>query len=174
MMLAYSGARFGIKQTLPHILGIVFGTVIMNILAIIGLKPLIDQWPASLLILKIVGSLWLIKIGWKMAMTSKAAQAGEEEKPMRFIAAALFQFANPKAVSATLALVSLVLVALEKAPALIWPALLIMPPLSFISILPWVLAGRSIRRFLSTPFRWKIFSWSTGGLTAACALFLWI
>lgn len=174
MMLTYSGARFGIKSTLPHVFGIVFGAIILNGLAIVGLKPLIDQWPVSLLILKIVGSLWLLKIGWKMAMTSKAAKAGEEEEPMRFVAAVLFQFANPKAISATLALVSLVLVALAKEPLLIWPVLMIIPPLNFIAILPWVLAGRSIRRFLSTPFRWKLFSGLTGGLTAACALFLWI
>ena len=174
MMLAYSGARFGIKLTIPHVFGIIFGTVILNILAILGLKPLIAQWPESLLVLKVVGSIWLLKIGWKMAHSAKSGGDIEKEKPMRFMPAVLFQFANPKAISATLALVSLVLVALEKQPALLWLVLMIIPPLSLLSIIPWVLAGRSIRRFLSTPYRWKLFSWLTGGLTASCALFLWI
>ncbi len=173
MMLTYSGARFGMKATMPHLAGIVFGTCILNLLAILGLKPLIAQWPQLLLLLKIVGSIWLIIIGWKMAHASRAASTSEE-KPMAFVAAALFQFANPKAISATLALVSLVLVALEENPDLMWAVMLIIPPLSFISILPWAIAGRSIRQFLSTPMRWKVFTWLTGGLTAACALFLWI
>lgn len=173
MMLTYSGARFGIKATLPHLTGIVFGTCILNLLAILGLKPMIAQWPQLLLLLKIVGSIWLVLIGWKMAHASGSGSASEE-KPMAFIAATLFQFANPKAISATLALVSLVLVTLEQNPDLIWAVMLIIPPLSFISILPWAIAGRSIRQFLSTPIRWKIFTWLTGGLTAACAVFLWV
>ena len=93
---------------------------------------------------------------------------------MRFIPAALFQFANPKAITATLALVSLILVALESNANLLWLIMMIIPPLSFISIIPWVLAGKAIRRFLSTDLRWKIFTRGTGTLTASCALFLWI
>lgn len=173
MMLTYSGARFGMRATAPHLAGIVLGTCILNLLAILGLKPLTAQWPELLLVLKIVGSIWLVIIGWKMAHASGIGSASEE-KPMAFFAAVLFQFANPKAISATLALVSLVLVALEQKPGLLWLVLLIIPPLSLVSILPWAIAGRSIRRFLSTPMRWKIFTWMTGGLTAACALFLWV
>jgi threonine/homoserine/homoserine lactone efflux protein len=173
MMLTYSGARFGIKATLPHLSGIVFGTCLLNLLAILGLKPLIAQWPQLLFALKIVGSIWLVIIGWKMAHASRADSANEE-KPMAFVAATLFQFANPKAISATLALVSLVLVALEENPGLLWAVMLVIPILSFISIFPWAVAGRSIRQFLSTPMRWKMFTWLTGGLTAACAAFLWI
>jgi threonine/homoserine/homoserine lactone efflux protein len=173
MMLTYSGARFGLRATIPHLIGIVVGTCILNLLAILGLKPLIAQWPQLLLLLKVVGSIWLVIIGWKMAHASGFCSASEE-KPMAFFPAVLFQFANPKAISATLALVSLVLVAVEIKPDLLWTVMLIIPFLSFISILPWAIAGRSIRRFLSTPMRWKLFTWLTGGLTAACALFLWI
>ncbi len=174
MMLTYSGARFGLKATLPHLLGIVFGTVILNVLAILGLKPLISQWPQLLLVLKIVGTIWLLKIGWRMAHAHAIRSDAKEEKPMAFFAAALFQFANPKAISATLALVSLVLVTIEQQPDLLWVVLVAIAPLSFISILPWAVAGRTIRKFLSTPLRWKLFAWTTGGLTAACAIFLWV
>lgn len=173
MMLTYSGARFGIRATIPHLAGIVAGTFILNLLAILGLKPLLDQWPQLLLVLKVVGSIWLLMIGWKMAHAS-AIHAESEEKPMQFLPALMFQFANPKAISATLALVSLVLIAIDQSPALLWWVMAIIPILSLLSILPWAIAGRSIRRFLSTPRRWKIFTWTTGGLTAACALFLWV
>ncbi len=174
MMLAYSGARLGLKATLPHLLGIVFGTVILNLLAILGLKPLINQWPQLLSVLKVVGSIWLLRIGWKMAHAHAIRGGGSEVKPMSFVSAVLFQFANPKAISATLALISLVLVALEQQSDLIWVVLVLIAPLSLISISPWAFAGRSIRQFLSTPLRWKLFAWTTGGLTAGCAVFLWI
>jgi threonine/homoserine/homoserine lactone efflux protein len=174
MMLVYSGANFGFKRTLPHLLGIIFGTCLLNMTAVLGLKPLIDKWPELMLVLKITGSIWLVLIGWKMANASNTQADREQSKPMRFISAALFQFANPKAITATLALVSLILVAIEANENLLWLIVLIIPPLSFASIIPWVLAGRAIRRFLSTDLRWKIFTRGTGMLTASCALFLWI
>jgi threonine/homoserine/homoserine lactone efflux protein len=174
MMLVYSGANFGFKRTLPHLLGIIFGTCLLNMVAVLGLKPLIDTWPQLLLVLKITGSLWLVLIGWKMANASNTQADREQSKPMRFMPAALFQFANPKAVTATLALVSLILVAIEANENLLWFIIIIIPPLSFVSIIPWVLAGKAIRRFLSTDLRWKLFTRGTGSLTAGCALFLWI
>lgn len=174
MMLTYSGARYGFKATLPHILGIILGTFLLNLLAVTGLKPLIDKWPLILSGLKIIGSIWLVFIGWKMAHASKISANQEDHKPMSFLAATLFQFANPKAIVATLALVSLILIAVEANPLLLWLIFLILPLLSITAIIPWVLAGRSIRRFLSTPFRWTMFSWVTGGLTAGCAVFLWV
>lgn len=174
MMLTYSGARYGFKATLPHILGIILGTLLLNMMAVAGLKPLIDKWPVILLLLKIAGSIWLVLIGWKMAHADKISGKPHDQRPMSFVAATLFQFVNPKAIVATLALVSLILVAIEANPLLMWLIFLIIPLLSITAIVPWVFAGQSIRRFLSTPFRWTLFSWVTGGLTAGCALFLWL
>jgi threonine/homoserine/homoserine lactone efflux protein len=174
MMLVYSGATFGFKRTLPHLLGIIAGTCILNFVAVLGLKPLINQWPQLMLLLKITGSVWLVIIGWKMANASNSLADREQSKPMPFMSAALFQFANPKAITATLALVSLVLVAIEANASLLWIIVMIIPPLSFLSIIPWVLAGQAIRRFLSSELRWKIFTRGTGALTASCALFLWL
>ena len=119
MMLTNSGARFGFKATLPHILGIVFGTCILNLSALTILKPLIDQWPQLLLILKIVGTVWLLIIGWKMATSHNLNNGNKKQQPMSFVAATLFQFANPKAISATLALVSVALVSIKSDPQLI-------------------------------------------------------
>ncbi len=174
MMLVYSGANFGFRRTLPHLLGIISGTCLLNMLAVLGLKPLIDKWPELMLLLKISGSIWLVLIGWKMANASNTQADRDQSKPMRFIAAALFQFANPKAITATLALVSLILVAVEANANLLWIIILIIPPLSLASIIPWLLAGRAIRRFLSTDLRWRIFTRGTGTLTASCAIFLWL
>jgi threonine/homoserine/homoserine lactone efflux protein len=174
MMLVYSGATFGFKRTLPHLLGIIAGTCILNFVAVLGLKPQINQRPQLMLLLKITGSVWLVIIGWKMANASNSLADREQSKPMPFMSAALFQFANPKAITATLALVSLVLVAIEANASLLWIIVMIIPPLSFLSIIPWVLAGQAIRRFLSSELRWKIFTRGTGALTASCALFLWL
>jgi threonine/homoserine/homoserine lactone efflux protein len=174
MMLAYSGARFGAVKTLPHVFGILSGTMLLSTIGILALKPVIDSWPQSLLILKIVGSFWLVRIGWKMASATRGSSAGSEEHPMSFLAALLFQFTNPKAITATVALASLVLVPTKNNPWLLGTVLLIIPPLSFLANGPWALAGQAMRRFLSTPVRWRIFTLATGALTAVCSVFLWI
>lgn len=36
--------------------------LLLNLLAILGLKPLIAQWPQLLLLRKIVGSIWLVSL----------------------------------------------------------------------------------------------------------------
>jgi threonine/homoserine/homoserine lactone efflux protein len=174
MMLTYSGARFGIRATLPHIFGVVTGTALLNTAGLLGLTPIVERWPQSLLLLKIVGSLWLVWIGWRMAVAAPNTSPGAEERPMRFLPALFFQFANPKAITATTALAALVLVATEEDPWLLTTALLVTPLVCFLANAPWALVGLSIRGALSTQLRWRVFTWSTGLLTAGCTLFLWI
>ena len=173
MMLAYSGARFGLRPTLPHIAGVVVGNTILNVVGILGLKPIVERWPETLFVLQIAGSIWLCWVGFKMARSAGSARPGETEDPMSFSAAILFQFSNPKAIAAASTLASLVFVATKNNAWLWLPALFLIPPLGLIANGPWALAGMSVRGFLATPLRWRVFAITTGTLTAGCAIFLW-
>ncbi|MDQ0314909.1 threonine/homoserine/homoserine lactone efflux protein [Amorphus orientalis] len=174
LMLAYSGARFGVRRTLPHILGVLTGTVLLNSAGIVVLAPIIERWPAALLMVKVVGTVWLLRIGVRMARSTIADGPRDEEQPMSFASAALFQFANPKAITAASALASLVLAAASEDRWLLPAALLLIPALCILANGPWAVAGHAIRRSLTVPWRWRLFTWGTGGLTAGCAIFLWI
>jgi threonine/homoserine/homoserine lactone efflux protein len=147
---------------LPHVFGIV------------ALKPVIDSRPSSIVILKVIGSFWLLRIGLRMASVHGSPEVRSEERPMRFLAALLFQFANPKAITGTVALVSLVLVPTKHQPWLLGAVVLIIPPLCFLANGLWALVGQNIRRMLSTAFHWKVFNVMTGAMTAVCTVFLWI
>jgi threonine/homoserine/homoserine lactone efflux protein len=46
MMLAYSGARFGVIKTLPHVCGILTGTVLLSMTGILALKPRVLSTPS--------------------------------------------------------------------------------------------------------------------------------
>lgn len=173
MMLAYSGATFGIRRTLPHLLGVSTGGLLLFAVVLSGLGPLIETWPLALLILKIVGSSWLVWIGWKMA-NAGTAKENKTAKPMSYLSAIAFQFVNPKAITAKIALAGILFVAEEKSPGAVWQGLALTPLLNALSISPWMLAGRAIRGLLSTPLRWQVFRRLTGALTASCALFLWV
>jgi len=174
MMLTYSGLRFGVIASMPHILGILAGTWLLNTAGIVVLQPVVAEWPAFLMVVKVIGTIWLVRIGWRMASASGIGESIGQDRPMGFVAALLFQFANPKAITAALALTSLILVAAEKQPYLLPVAILLIPIISFFANSPWAFAGQGLRRFVSSPSRWRVFAVVTGGLTTLCAVFLWM
>jgi threonine/homoserine/homoserine lactone efflux protein len=96
VMLTASGANFGFRRTVPHILGIGLGFVIQLLAVCAGLSALFARWPALQTALGWVGAAYLLYLGWQMLGRSDA-QAGRSARPVSFLEAAMFQFLNPKA-----------------------------------------------------------------------------
>jgi threonine/homoserine/homoserine lactone efflux protein len=103
LMLLSSGTRFGFRRTIPHMLGIGVGFMVMIALVGLGLAQLFLLYPPLHLALKIVSITYLLYLAWKIA-TSEPPTADEAEtgKPMTFLQAAAFQWVNPKAWTMTL------------------------------------------------------------------------
>ncbi len=109
-MLMSSGALFGFSRTIPHILGVFIGFNILMLAAIFGLAAIIEQLPWLLLVVKVAGAAWLAWLGLKFFIAafssstdSKAAEKSNRSRPFRFYEAALFQWANPKALIMSIA-----------------------------------------------------------------------
>ena len=66
-MLAASGVNYGIKRTMPHILGITIGFTILMIAAGLGLAGLFIIFPELHDILRILSLGFLLYICWKIA-----------------------------------------------------------------------------------------------------------
>ncbi len=172
IMLASSGARFGVRRTLPHAFGVAFGFPLMLFPMALGLGALFEQSPAFRDILRIVGALVMLWIGWKVA-TAGRAQADESARPFTFFMAAGFQWINPKAWAMAIAVVGGYM--LGRAPLLeALTCVGLFATLGLGSSLLWAGAGAAIRRFLSTDLRIRIFNGTMGLLIAACAAFLFI
>ena len=104
MMLLSSGATFGFRHTIPHMLGISMGCVVMVLLLGFGLSGLIARAPWLYTVLHIVSTGYLLYLSWRIA-TSAGVGVGvgaERARPLRFIDAAAFQWVNPKAWAMTL------------------------------------------------------------------------
>jgi threonine/homoserine/homoserine lactone efflux protein len=96
LMLATSGVNYGFRRTLPHMLGISLGCS-AQVFITASLLAWALQWiQAARLPLAVAGCIYLLWLSWKIAR-SAAPQGGEGGKPMSFLAAALFQWVNPKA-----------------------------------------------------------------------------
>jgi threonine/homoserine/homoserine lactone efflux protein len=98
LMLMASGANFGFRRTIPHMLGVGIGFTLMIVLVGIGLVQIFDLYPISHQILKVVSVIYLFWLARKIANAAPPeGDVANESTPITFIQAALFQWVNPKA-----------------------------------------------------------------------------
>jgi threonine/homoserine/homoserine lactone efflux protein len=158
MMLLASGANFGFKRTIPHMLGVGIGFVIMAILVGAGLMQLFDAWPTSYLILKVLSAAYMLWLAWKIAHSASPEGVAAGAKPMTFLQAALFQWVNPKAW--TMALTSITLYAPDRDfLAVLWVAT-VFGAINLPTVSLWTILGQKLRLILSNPARLVAFNWT--------------
>src|SRR5262249_62248420 len=96
VMLTVSGARFGFRRTVPHMLGIGCGFIVQLLAVCAGLSALFTRWPALQSTLAWVGAAYLLYLGWQM-LGPVQAESREAHRPVTFLHAALLQILNPQA-----------------------------------------------------------------------------
>ena len=107
LMLMASGANYGFRRSLPHMLGVSIGFTLMVLLVGIGLLQVFDAYPVSYQVLKVVSVSYLVYLAWKIGSAGPAQNgANREGKPFSFVQAVLFQWVNPKAWTMALTAVS--------------------------------------------------------------------
>lgn len=97
MMLFASGVNFGFRRTIPHMFGIGVGFFSLLIGVGLGLGALLHTVPIVYTVLKFAGGAYLIWIAWKIASSRSLSEGRSGVEPMSFLAAAAFQWVNPKA-----------------------------------------------------------------------------
>lgn len=107
LMLVASGVKFGIRRSIPHLLGIACGCQLLIVATAFGVGQLMELVPGLTLALHIFSALFLFYLAWKLLAASAGASTGAEfARPIGFWQAVLFQWVNPKAWMISLALVS--------------------------------------------------------------------
>lgn len=156
-MLAASGANFGFRLTIPHLLGVSLGFPLM--LLIVGLA-LGGFFQTSLLLregLRWGGAALLVWIAWKIAISGGTGSKAEGACPMTFLQAVGFQWINPKGWSMAVAATSQFI--RPEAPVLtatvVAGAFL---TLGLLSSTTWTWAGLAIARWLTTAGRLRVFN----------------
>jgi threonine/homoserine/homoserine lactone efflux protein len=158
IMVTASGVNFGFSRTIPHILGIDVGFVVMLAVFAGGLGLVFAAVPALHVALKIVGALYMLYLAWKVA-TARPVADGEAApgQPMSFLQAAAFQWLNPKAVVASLSGV-----AVYMRPGHEWQDFLIVLAVfaltTIASTATWTGFGVALRRLLRDPRHARVFN----------------
>ena len=97
MMLLASGANFGFRRTVLHILGISAGLGVMVAAMGLGLGGVFKAFPVLHDALKWVGGAYMLWLAWKIATAKGVTDKQAGSQPMTFLQAAAFQWVNPKA-----------------------------------------------------------------------------
>jgi threonine/homoserine/homoserine lactone efflux protein len=168
-MLLASGVNFGFRRTVPHMLGIGLGFLVLLLAIGFGLGALMTAFPVLHTVLKVAGGAYLLYLAWRIAMSRTLGKGEAKARPMTFLEAAAFQWVNPKAW-----MIAIGGMALYTDPARPVVSVLAVA-VAFAAVnLPcvssWAAFGMALRGFLSDPVRLKWFNIAMGVLLA---LTLW-
>lgn len=147
LMLMTSAAKFGVQRTVPHALGIIVGFPFMVFAVGLGLGQLFTAYPVVKDVLRVAAAVYFLWMAWTM-LGLKIGAAQADERPMKTIEAALFQWVNPKAWAMATSIVAAFVVAGEGrwlSLAFVTIGCLCLSPLS--SLL-WMIFGKQLQALL--------------------------
>lgn len=156
LLLMSSGALFGWRRSLPHLGGILLGFAVLMTSAIFGMGALVDRFPWSMTVVRVVGAAWLASLAIRyFAAAARNPDPGARmetapvARPFRFIEAVLFQWINPKALILALSSAGAYIALAEHA----WQRAIIIVVVFFltglVSCSTWMIAGDALNRWLS-------------------------
>lgn len=171
MMLLASGVNFGFRRTVPHMFGIAFGFCVLLLCIGFGLGSLLSSYPALHTGLKIAGATYLVYLSWKIATArpTGADVSGDKATPMSFLAAAAFQWVNPKAWMMAVTAMAVFVTPEDPVTSVILVALAF-TIVNFPSVSIWAGFGTGLSRFL-TDVRMVIWFNRLMGLTLALSIY---
>jgi threonine/homoserine/homoserine lactone efflux protein len=169
LMLLASGVNFGLRRTIPHMLGISAGVLLLLLAVGFGLGVLIETTPWLYAALKVVGGAYLLYLAWRIAFSRAVGEARAAARPLSFGAAALFQWVNPKAWVMAISAIA----AYTSADAYTRSVFVIATIIAIVtlpSVFAWAGFGTALRAWLTDPIR---LSWFNATMGVLLVLSLW-
>lgn len=172
VMLTTSGARFGFRATIPHLLGVPIGTGLLAAASVLGVQSILFALPAIEFTIKLISALWILWLAWKLINASRA-NAQDPDRPFTFFQAVLFQVVNPKVWAVALAASAGFSIELN-----IWAeAARLFLGFSLINLfvcLFWTSAGHLLAGYLQRPVIWRTFMTVMAAMMASSAALIFI
>lgn len=165
LMLMASGANFGFRRTIPHMLGISIGFMVMMFAVGSGLVQLFDRYPIIYDILKVASVIYMLWLAWKIANAAPLQKDDDAGAPMTFFQAAGFQWVNPKAWAMALTAITVYI----GDASIYWLAAgaVVFSVVNLPSVSIWTIAGQQLQRFLTNPRRLRAYNWTMAALLIA-------
>ncbi len=160
IMVASSAANNGVRATVPHMLGISIGFGAMVVVVGLGVAGPLAAHPGLHAVLRWVGGAWILWIAWTIVRAGSVAfPAGPgHAAPMGFVAAALFQWINPKAWILAVATTTTYTSAGSGLAGQVLAFAALFAVLSVPCTLLWSLLGAGAGRVLRAPVQLRVFN----------------
>ena len=170
LLATASGARFGLRRTLPQVAGVTFGFTVLLWLAASGVAALVVSQPSLGIALALGGYCYLLWMSARLLRSALRPIAGGDSnvvtlRPMRFVQSALFQFANPKAWMMAISAASGLLAGHGSSVAAIAALCILFAAINFPCVGAWAAMGAHLQRWLAhpqAPWRPRIFNGAMG------------
>jgi len=158
VMIMSSGVNYGVKASLPHLLGICLGFPLMVLLVGLGFGVVFERYPHLHQLIKVLGVAYLVWLAWKIASAAPKAIEQGKSKPFSFMQAALFQWVNGKA----WVMASGAVAAFTTVSGVYWLEVSIISSAFLLVAFPcvgaWLLFGAALRVVLTKPLFQQIFN----------------
>jgi threonine/homoserine/homoserine lactone efflux protein len=165
LMLMASGANFGFRRTIPHMLGVALGFVLMTFLVGAGLAGLFVAYPAAVTVLEVASVAYMLWLAWKIAHAAAPGEKAATGTPITFGQAAAFQWVNPKAWA--MALTAVTVYAPERSLWAVAVVSAVFGAINLPSVSVWTVLGQQVRRVLTSGRRLVVFNWTMAVLLVA-------
>jgi threonine/homoserine/homoserine lactone efflux protein len=173
VLLWASGTAFGFRRTIPHVAGTALGIGVMALAAAAGLGALITTVPQLGVVMKVVGSVYLLYLAYRIAGAG-ALERGDLARPLGMIQAAAFQAINPKAWIFALGAITTFrppeLPILAGSVAVAVTMMVVIVPTAAL----WAAAGGFISRFIAGERAGRVVGLVLASLLAATVIYVWV
>ena len=168
IMILSSSINNGFLKTFSFISGATIGFTLLLIFIVFGFSTILLDYPNFLAYLGIIGSIFIIYMGYKIATSTNTIEISKEDKKLKFHEGFLLQWLNPKAWLACFSGSSMFSISTTSLIILV----VIYFFVCYISLSLWGILGQKATFILSTNFRLKIFNIFMGSLLIISAFYL--
>ena len=173
VMLTASGARFGFRATLPHLLGVPIGTGLLGAISGLGLGTILLAAPTLKFTFQIIAALWILWLAFRTAQAGRAAKSEDRGRPFRFHEAILFQAINPKVWAIALAASAGFGIGLSTSLEA-FRLFITFSTINLAVCLFWTSIGHMLSSTLNDPKVWRIFMTTMAALMAATVVMIFV
>ena len=173
ILSSYSGFNFGFKKTIPLMLGVILGWTTMLTVMASGLIIIFQKYIFLQSIIKILGTIFLIYLSYKIAFSS-TSETEVIKKPVNFLDTFLFQFINPKGVMVAMIAVSTFI---DVENNYLRDAMIVITTYFFMavfSVSSWCLLGKYLRKFATSKNFIKKFNYIMSFLLIVCVIMFYV
>ncbi|MBY5868663.1 LysE family translocator [Rhizobium leguminosarum] len=168
-----SGAQFGFRRSLPLLAGISVGLGTLVGAVAGGLGAVVFAWSPMQLLLRIIGSAYLLCLAWMISRMS-APHAGSSSPPTGFISGFMLLWVNPKGWTMALAAAAAYADLADNPVALGLILCFVFGAAAIFSMVIWCIGGLWLARRLTQPWQWRCLNLGLAMLLALSVIPMWL